>query len=133
MKELSIEQKAKAYDEAIRKAKITLGCCNSASIITEHTIYDIFPELKEENEDEEVIETLIEFFKNYKTQEEIGIRTFFGTPTDNIIAWLEKQKWKPSDIRIKALKIVKDYVISNNWNDCVCNALKNLLEQLKKL
>ncbi len=92
MKELTTEQKAKAYDEAIRKAKITLGCCNSASIITENTIYDIFPELKEENEDEEVIETLIEFFKNYKTQEEIGIRTFFGTPTDNIIAWLEKTR-----------------------------------------
>ena len=50
----------------------------------------LIPELKE-SEDEKIKETLIDYFKTYKKQEECGIKTFFGIPTDNIIAWLEKQ------------------------------------------
>ena len=75
MKKLSIKEKAKRYDEAI----------------TDGTPVEdaIFPELKE-SEDEKVRKTLIDYFKNYKTQEDIGIKTFFGIPTDDIIAWLEK-------------------------------------------
>lgn len=46
---------------------------------------------QEENEDERIRETLIDYFKTYKKQEECGINTFFGIPTDNVLAWLEKQ------------------------------------------
>ena len=59
------KEKAKAYDEAIRKAKIILGCCNSDSIITKHTIYDIFPELNE-SEDERMIKFIKQQLFNIK-------------------------------------------------------------------
>lgn len=50
----------------------------------------IFPELKE-SDDERIRKVLIDYFNRYKEQEECGIKTFFGIPTDNIIAWVEKQ------------------------------------------
>jgi len=78
------KEKAKAYDEAIRKAKIILGCCNSASIITKHTIYDIFPELKE-SEDEKVRKAIIHFISHTPTVPK-GI---IGKET--MLAWLERQ------------------------------------------
>ena len=87
------EEKAKAYDEAIRKAKITLGCCNSASIITEHTIYDIFPELKK-SEDERIRKELIEFIKSR------------GGFKQEWIAWLEKQGERKE---INLVEILKHY------------------------
>jgi len=51
---------------------------------------EIFPELKE-SEDEKIRKVLIDYFNRYKEQEECGINTFFEIPTDNILAWLEKQ------------------------------------------
>ena len=83
----TIEEKAKAYNEAIRKAKIILGCCNSASIITKHTIYDIFPELAE-SEDERIKKALITLIQScdkgcYTTISPSRIKEY--------TAWLEKQ------------------------------------------
>lgn len=52
MKELSIEQKAKAYDEALKRAKEWYDNPNSSSIGKGY-IYAIFPELKE-SEDEKI-------------------------------------------------------------------------------
>lgn len=43
------------------------------------------------DEDEKIKKVLIDYFNRYKEQEECGINTFFGIPTDNILAWLEKQ------------------------------------------
>ena len=80
---MTIEEKAKAYDEAIRKAKITLGCCDSASIITEHTIYDIFPELSE-SEDERIRKSIISIINNYVDNS--------NTFKPKMLTWLEKQK-----------------------------------------
>jgi hypothetical protein len=82
MKELSVEEKAKRYDEAkarMSKAyndnRCTLGFMN-----------EIFPELKE-NEDERVRNKLIEFFKGYSPDEE-----WWGNITqEDILAWIEKQ------------------------------------------
>ena len=51
--------------------------------------------------------------------------------------WLKSFKqrytWKPNEKQTTVLKIVKDYVVSNNWNDYICSTLKDLLEQLEKL
>lgn len=49
-----------------------------------------FPELAE-SEDEKIRKVLIDYFKRYKEQEECGVKTFYGIPTDDILAWLEKQ------------------------------------------
>ena len=53
-------------------------------------LQSVFPELKEPS-DEKIRKVLIDYFNLYKRQEECGIKTFYGIPTDNILAWLEKQ------------------------------------------
>ena len=53
-------------------------------------LQSVFPELKEPS-DEKIRKVLIYYFNLYKRQEECGIKTFYGIPTDNILAWLEKQ------------------------------------------
>ena len=75
------EEKAKAYDEAYKRVVVRF-CSNVAN--------EIFPELKESG-DEKIRNVLVDYFKRYKEQEECGIKTFYGIPTDNIIAWLERQ------------------------------------------
>ena len=84
MKELSIEEKAKLYDEAIERAK------NYHSPETECNVRiameNLFPVLKE-SEDEMVRNKLIKFFKGYSPDEE-----WWGNITqEDILAWLEKQ------------------------------------------
>ena len=96
MKELSIEDKAKAYDEVISKLKGFMAQ-GVDPLITRADVQDFFPELKE-SEDEKIRKVLIDYFKRYKEQEECGIKTFYGIPTDDILAWLEKQgEQKPFD------------------------------------
>ena len=83
MKELSIEEKAKAYDEAIKKMKSYVvdefGC-------TRIKVANIFPELKE-SEDERIRKELICFLET-----EIP----HCNARDKYIAWVEKQREKKS-------------------------------------
>ena len=99
------KEKAKAYDEAIRKAKIILGCCNSDSIITEHTIYDIFPELNE-SEDERMIKFIKQQLFNIKKT--ITENYELDTKLTKAIDWLEKQGEQKSTLNFKA----KDWYVS---------------------
>ena len=83
----------KKYKEALEKARQLCAYLTTKPFISD--LQDLFPELKESgDEDEKIRNTLIDYFKDYKTQEEMGIKTFFGIPTDNILAWLEKQGQK---------------------------------------
>lgn len=82
MKELSIEQKAKAYDEAIERARewyndphITIGLKGN--------LKDIFPELGE-TEDEKIRKDIIRVLKG-----EISFTS--EKENEKYIAWLEKQ------------------------------------------
>ena len=96
MEELSIEQKARAYDEALEKAK---GVHNSAKLdkkngvtdkITDYTIQlieTIFPELKV-SDDEKIRKALIWGFKAMAQESE----TFANIPISSCIAYLEKQR-----------------------------------------
>ena len=89
-KELTIEQKAKRYDEAIDVArKIKNG---EPIDVPDGTVIPvvIFPEL-EESDDEKIRKVLVGFFKNYKEQGTIEAEMFNGIPTDKILAWFEKQ------------------------------------------
>lgn len=95
MKELSTEEKLRAYNEAIRRAKIALGCCNSASTETKNTIYNIFPEL----EDERIREDIIDYLKQ-KYSDPNAIKYDY----DKWIAWLEKEgETKTNSIDIDAM------------------------------
>lgn len=91
--EISIEEKAKAYDEAkyIMKRYLKSG---NAGVIAENTIKKAFPELAE-SEDERIRKAIINVFAIHKDYE-----VFFGASVEEILAWLEKQSketsWKPS-------------------------------------
>lgn len=97
MKELSIKEKAKRYDEAIERAKGTHNSAKSdkengvTDKITEYTIQlteTIFPELKE-SEDEKLRKEILQIVKESED-------SFYMVLTPNkreaLIAWLEKQK-----------------------------------------
>lgn len=79
------EQKAKAYDEAVRKAKEIIKNNSEDKASMEY----IFPELKE-SEDERIIKEIISIVKSYR---ECCI-TEGNHRFDDCIAWLEKQKVK---------------------------------------
>ena len=80
----------KAYKEALKRAKAILKVADNRQESLDY-VSTIFPELRE-SEDEKVRKVLIDYFNRYKEQEECGVKTFYGIPTDNILAWLEKQK-----------------------------------------
>ena len=86
MKELTIEQKAKAYDEAIKKIRKGIQPLQDGSKISGVTngfLEEVFPELKE-SEDERIRKELIVFIKKRN-------RSGCDYDYDKWIAWLEKQ------------------------------------------
>ena len=87
MKELSIEQKAKRYDEAINIAKSKIKN-DKDHILYEEDIIEIFSELKEKT-DEEMIQKLITVIHLYYGE---GV----DSERDECLEWLKKQsKNKP--------------------------------------
>lgn len=78
----------KEYKEAIKKANTILKCKELYNV--KSAIESIFPELAE-SEDERIRKVLVGFFKSYKEEGTCGSETFNEIPTDNILAWLEKQ------------------------------------------
>ena len=85
MKELSIEEKAKAYDEAIERAKEYLGDC---MLTRQEYIEKVFPEL-EENEDEKIRKAIIRLFE-LETECKL-LPTSNSYTYGKAISWLEKQ------------------------------------------
>lgn len=84
MKELSIEEKAQRYDEALGKDKKELDACGSQDCDAARQIFRFFPELKK-NEDEKIRKELIQYLKDYP-----------NLPTgkycrNDFFTWLEKQ------------------------------------------
>ena len=82
MEELSIEQKAKRYDEAINIAKSKIKN-DKDHILYEEDIIEIFSELKEKT-DEEIIQKLINVIHLYYGE---GV----DAERDECLEWLEKQ------------------------------------------
>lgn len=91
MKELSIEEKAKAYDEALEKAKdYHKQLLDEDNPEWASKIENIFPKLKESREDE-IIRVIKEVILN-SVPYKINILTKDTTITaEEAIAWLEKQ------------------------------------------
>ena len=99
MKELSIEQKAKAYDEALERMKSwARGEHPECFTEAQKTAEFIFPELCE-SKDERIRKELIEFVKSR------------GGFKQEYIAWLEKQGEQKSTDKIKPKFKVGDKVI----------------------
>ena len=102
MKELSIEERAQRYDEAIDRAKKWYNAPNIDKIPTygNRIIEGIFPELNEsEGKEEKIRGKLIHLVK--KSYEQGGY-ALHKWDADEMLAWLEKQK--PSEEAIQYLK-----------------------------
>ena len=80
MKELSIEEKIKAYDKIMDRAKKELDACGSQDCDAARQIFRLFPELME-SEDERIRKSLCKAIWTYIPTEE----------GQKYIAWLEKQ------------------------------------------
>jgi len=118
MKELSIEQKAKAYDEAKERAK---------RMFSEKELNYLFPELKE-SDDERIRKALIRFHNS--TIDIDGIKG------EDIIAWLEKQGKKMSDPRYSIFdKLIEaDNIYQMSMNAAMTEEAKNkAIEALSNL
>lgn len=97
------EEKAKAYDEALERAKYIYNApCKPVEAATiKETLTSIFPFLADElavSEDERVRKTLIDYFDDLKN---VGIRCD-GLHPDVILAWLKKQGEQKSQRMISA-------------------------------
>lgn len=89
MKKLSIEEKAKAYDEAINRLEdIKTGKCQKTFVFTEGLFDYIFPELKESEDD-----MMVKFIKNqlFNIKKTITENYELDAKLTNAICWLEKQ------------------------------------------
>ena len=87
MKELTIEQKAQRYDDALERAKDFMnGEAHYELKMGENIMCWVFPELRE-SEDERIRKMLIEFFgKGAENNSSTN-----GISDKDILAWLEKQ------------------------------------------
>ena len=99
MKELSIEEKAKRYDEAIKRIEnIKTGKCETIFMFTEGLFEYIFSELKE-NEDEKIKKWIRKELESKYVVDNIVNNEM----ADKAFAWLEKQgeqkmKTEPKDV-----------------------------------
>lgn len=87
MKELTIEEKAKAYDEAVTKSiEFYTLCKKCGAKSTVDFLEDTFPELKE-SADERIRKDLIKYLKADREYNPTQNESFY----ERSIAWLEKQ------------------------------------------
>ena len=114
---IKIEDFKKKYNDALERARDLMSNQNYSDL-DKHLIETIFPELKDVKEDENtrIKKVLIDYFQQYKEQEDCGIKTFYGIPTDNILSWLEKQNVK-KDIDMSDLK-PGTWIVHNTLGTC---------------
>ena len=109
MEELTIEQKAKAYDEALERAKelLEVGLKDTRD---KRVVLSFFPELAE-SEDEKIRKGLIDYFSDFHLQ------TFAGLDPKKILSWLEKQgRQKPANTDFSDLRTWK-YIVDAAWTE----------------
>ena len=104
MKKISIEEKAKRYDEVIEKVKSKIKN-DKDHVLYEDDIIEIFPELKE-SDDEKTRKKIINYIKNSAYQ--VDNETY-----KSWITWLEKQgEQKPTD-KVESKFKIGDWIVNN--------------------
>ena len=106
MKELSIEEKARRYEKAIKKAKSKIKN-GKDHVLYEDDVIDIFPELYE-SENERIKNEIKDFIDYISTADDKVL-----IPYESWIAWLEKQG-KSDETKAKEFLINKGYPIDTN-------------------
>jgi len=120
MKELTIEQKALVYDEALEIAKhYHSGMGDDVKCVLE----EVFSELREsedESEDDKIRRALLNTVKYYHFKESPYM---LGISQEQVIAWLEKQReQKPTD-KVKPKFKVGDKIIEKDFDECGCGTI----------
>ena len=125
MKELSIEEKAELYDEAIEELRRLLdGVHETKCEIMEEDIINIFPELKEINDDDKIREEIIDYLSTVDDKELI--------PYESWISWIKKQsEQKPTD-KVEPKFNVGDWIIFNGLTLCVKEIVNGFYRTISK-
>ena len=112
MKELTIEQKAKAYDKALERAKeFYILCKKCGAKDTVDFLEDNFPELCEPD-DEKIRKTLLRWIQSN------SYTNIAGMPIKNIIDWLEKQGEQKPIINVPTREvIISIWDLGNEWKE----------------
>lgn len=84
---MTTEEKAKAYDEALTKAKIHINCKGIGDTVNLCT--HLFPELRE-SEDERILESIADCIS--LMGEDGGVFSNHNVTKEDVLNWLEKQK-----------------------------------------
>lgn len=141
MKELSIEDKAKRYDEALTMAKEIYNG-NPLNETAKVVCKQIFLELAE-SEDEKIIKSFIRLLKAFY---DVNFPTPEGFERKDMIAWLEKQgKQKPTkniietwkDMRLEAYQQASGNRHEPNYSDdntkmFSLNDIDNIIEKMSE-
>ena len=134
MKELSIEEKAQAYDDALEKAN---ALHKDEDRHLKATLERIFPELADESEDERIRKVLVEIVK---CNERSGYTLLNNVSTSSMLAWLEKQgerkyNWNEEDEhRIELLKaLCEDKFLESVPNSTMYEEMRTTIDWLKSL
>ena len=121
---IKITDYKKKYNDALERARDLMSNQNYSDL-DKHLIETIFPELKDvkENENTRIKKVLIDYFQKYKEQEDCGIKTFYGIPTDDILAWLEKRgEQKPNychhEVDLSGCSEEYKKAYYDGWNNC---------------
>jgi hypothetical protein len=116
MKELSIEEKAKRYDEALKYAKIYY---TSGDEDMKMMMKTCFPALVDESEDEKIMKQIKMFIISHSRNES-------NNKIDSWLAWLEKQReHKPAEWSEEveaAITLLKDIAEEQEKDYCPHNA-----------
>jgi hypothetical protein len=118
MKKLSVEEKAKRYDEALKYARIYYTDGNEDMKMMMKTC---FPVLVEESEDERIRKDIIWCLKHSGIKESNPINPHVTTTAKDAISWLEKQ-----------CRLMKALQISNSRIAELVEEKYNLEENLEK-
>ena len=116
-KKLSVEEKAKRYDEAIKKLRSLYDDYDTVSTLinVKEELENIFPELKK-SEDERIGDMIIKSFDYTNPWDFLNNR---GVDKQSVIAWLEKQgEQKPAD-KVEPKFKVGDWIIFDENHNSV--------------
>ena len=118
MKELSIEEKAKRYDEALERANTIYNgeYKPERAALTAEILQTVFPELAE-SRDEKIRNKLIAFINDVWTREDLPPFLMEDDKND-ILAWLEKQGEQKSADKVEPKFKIGDWI-----NDGIRNAV----------
>lgn len=118
------EEKAKAYDEALLRAKSKIKN-NKDFVLYEDDVIEIFPQLKE-SEDEKIRKDLIQWI------DEFPDTIWRGHYKKDIFVWLKRQGEQKSTWSEKDEKMVKDIIaaIDSLYYHGMVNWLKSLKERI---